>query len=719
MSSRKARPIRPSPPIEALHVLTLCAFAVAQPLFDLLGRNASFFVAHASSRTDVVLFTFATVLVPWLVLLGARHLIGLVSKPAAHIFHLLTLALLGALALTTPAVRAWSLHWVPAIALAMAVGVVVVAFIRRSRLLQRFISAMGVAVIAFPLLFLFATPVRDLLFPGPLPRAELGSVTNVEKKRAPPVTVVVFDELSLASIITPAGKIDRGRFPNIARLAERSTWYREATTSGLRTDQAVPAMLTGRRVPRRQVPSSFAYPENLFTLFSRTHQMHVRESVTQLCPPELCEGEHADAIRGLRSLFFDASVVYGHIVLPPALAAATLPALGDRWAGFRRDDGIPVPVTGGGDPVKAWLRSALADSKNQHEGAAFEVFLRGLSIGTSGRGGGSSGRGGKPQLSWAHVQVPHPPWRYLPNGQVYPTGETTPGYKDFRWGSDQYLADEVLQRSLLQTKFVDLLVGRMIDRLEKAELWDETMLVVTSDHGATWGANGTRRELDGDQQAGLLGVPMFVKYPHQRKGRVDKSNAEIVDLLPTVADAAGIDVPWVTHGSSLRDAERRAGKRIFDGQRERVVRHSFFGVRQRAGEIEDLFGNAADSGPDDLYAFGRNRRLLGDAVENFELDLAGRSTSVAFDDTEMRDVDVDAAELPVFFRAALSGSPEQGWPVVVALNGTIAGVGQTYTEDGATRIAMILSPRYLVAGRNDVKVYRLKDDATLQSIPAR
>src|ERR671936_3185977 len=59
----------PPLPIAGLHLLALCSFAVAQPLFDLLGKNPEFFVAHDSTRGDIVLFALALALgIPLLLL---------------------------------------------------------------------------------------------------------------------------------------------------------------------------------------------------------------------------------------------------------------------------------------------------------------------------------------------------------------------------------------------------------------------------------------------------------------------------------------------------------------------------------------------------------------------------------------------------------------------------------------------------------------------------
>ena len=48
-----------SPPaIRALHIFVLSAFALAQPLFDVLARHPAFLVAHRADALDLVLLAF-------------------------------------------------------------------------------------------------------------------------------------------------------------------------------------------------------------------------------------------------------------------------------------------------------------------------------------------------------------------------------------------------------------------------------------------------------------------------------------------------------------------------------------------------------------------------------------------------------------------------------------------------------------------------------------
>ena len=65
----------------------------------------------------------------------------------------------------------------------------------------------------------------------------------------------------------------------------------------------------------------------------------------------------------------------------------------------------------------------------------------------------------------------------------------------------------------------------------------------------------------------VLPVPMFVKYPGQKGAAVDRRNAELIDVVPTIADVLGIDLPWRVDGASLLDADPpRRPKRAWSGR---------------------------------------------------------------------------------------------------------------------------------------------------------
>ncbi|HRK48306.1 MAG TPA: hypothetical protein PK324_21940, partial [Nocardioides sp.] len=55
-----------------------------------------------------------------------------------------------------------------------------------------------------------------------------------------PVVLVVLDEFPLASLLDEGDRIDAEQFPNLARLAEDATWFRNASGVSPTTPEAVP-----------------------------------------------------------------------------------------------------------------------------------------------------------------------------------------------------------------------------------------------------------------------------------------------------------------------------------------------------------------------------------------------------------------------------------------------------------------------------------------------
>lgn len=83
-------------------------------------------------------------------------------------------------------------------------------------------------------------------------------------------------------------------------------------------------------------------------------------------------------------------------------------------------------------------------------------------------------------------------------------------------------------------------IGRFRAVLERAGRWDDTLFIVTSDHGQAFGEDGLLFHMFGTQES-LLRIPMVVKFPHGvRGGTVDRRWSSVVDLAPTVVRAAGL-----------------------------------------------------------------------------------------------------------------------------------------------------------------------------------
>jgi arylsulfatase A-like enzyme len=98
---------------------------------------------------------------------------------------------------------------------------------------------------------------------------------------------------------------------------------------------------------------------------------------------------------------------------------------------------------------------------------------------------------------------------------------------------------------------VDAAVGRVCGALRDLGQWDDTLIVVTSDHGEQLGDHGLVEKLGWFEQSyWILGI---VRDPRHRRahGTTVARFTENVDLFPTICDALGLEVPAQCDGLPL------------------------------------------------------------------------------------------------------------------------------------------------------------------------
>ena len=69
---------------------------------------------------------------------------------------------------------------------------------------------------------------------------------------------------------------------------------------------------------------------------------------------------------------------------------------------------------------------------------------------------------------------------------------------------------------------------------------DETLLVITSDHGTSFRHRSLRRNLNRSNLTELVNIPLFVRRPGGPAGKIDERNATTLDLLPTILASVGV-----------------------------------------------------------------------------------------------------------------------------------------------------------------------------------
>ncbi|MBW2414574.1 MAG: sulfatase-like hydrolase/transferase, partial [Deltaproteobacteria bacterium] len=599
-----------------------------------------------------------------------------------------------------------------ALGAATSIGVAAAAAYGRFELARSFATALSPAVLVFPALFVFWTPVVKLAFPAA--PAELASARGAPDT---PVVFLLFDLLPVTSLMTAEREIDAERFPAFARLAGDAYWFRYATTVAPNTSRSVPAILTGLRpVPGAQ-PLVSDYPANLFSLLAPSHELSVFETETRLCPAAVCsragESGLAERLRGLAS---DGSIAYLHLVLPESMRAG-VPPITSQWHDFA----APAPVHAAQQREQSRLRQ---DGLFERRSGRMQKFMRFRASLRADRGA---------FLSYLHLPLPHSPFVYMPSGRSYvpvgPIGRMGPMGREMRrlrgqrssgWADSAEKVRLAYQRVTLQIGFADKLLGGVLDRLRALGLYDRSLIVVVADHGMSFIEGGQRRmETDGN----TIYVPLFVKLPGQEEGVVDDRNAETIDILPTIADALGMALPWRVDGQSLLQPDRgeRRLKRVSPARRS--------GLDSATVELEDWRLLLEESlarklrltgaGPmQTLFRTGPRGELFGHGVAELRegLDVGGQRVQIVpgvagrveIDQRRLLDrVDLGSFFIPAYLTGKFHPAEDTGvsHELVVAVNGVVAGTTYARKGDAAAGFALMLPESAFEDGENRIDVF--------------
>jgi len=103
------------------------------------------------------------------------------------------------------------------------------------------------------------------------------------------------------------------------------------------------------------------------------------------------------------------------------------------------------------------------------------------------------------------------------------------------------------------TEDVDRQIGIVLDALKESGLEDNTLVVFTSDHGEMNGAHTMVAKNKFYDESSR--VPFLIAGPGVKKGVVNSEHfiSASTDLLPTFCDYAGVAIPEVLHGRSIRE----------------------------------------------------------------------------------------------------------------------------------------------------------------------
>jgi hypothetical protein len=681
-----------------VEIFALAGFAVAQPVLGSFGDSPETFVSVKASATTIVAFGLAVVLVPALALWAIGAATSLVSARVRRLAQATTVGLLVALFVSWSTRQLLLGSDVVALAAAAGGGVATALAYERFTAARLYLVFASAAPVAFLALFLASSPVTNLVFvPEPEPTPAVGTAsTNTPAQ--PSVVMVVLDELPTMSLLDSRNRVDAELFPNFARFADDATFYRNNTTVATFTVVAMPGILTGR-IPAEAAAVRDDYVENLFTLLSDTHDLNVVEPLTSLCPPSRCDQRlEAGAIGRLGSLAW-------------GLWSTMVTSSADGSVGEDGDDD-----TAERSHHDFWeaLAPMLADRDGQ-----VDRFVESIAPADS-----------RPQFDFAHLLFPHIPWDRLPSGSRY-EGDANPlGLRHPRWTSDT--AGQLgRQRHLLQLQYTDAQLGRVLDRLQELDRYDDSYVIVLADHGISFRDQEVWRGVSPENAHELLWVPLLIKAPGQTEGRFTDVNSQTIDLLPTIADAMGIDLDWEIQGRSLlAGPPRPVGEKRFvpdvnQGSLEPDAGRSYAtidGVQAFANMLAAPPASAVSS--DDhlaLYRLAPHVGLTGTSLDDLRRGPPAGWTARLLDAEQYEDVDLGAETVPVYVTGVVEQPEAELGDVVVAVNGVIGGWGHLEVDgdEEHLRFAVLVPESFLRPGANTVEVFAMEGppgDVTLHPV---
>ncbi len=160
---------------------------------------------------------------------------------------------------------------------------------------------------------------------------------------------------------------------------------------------------------------------------------------------------------------------------------------------------------------------------------------------------------GEPFFGWVHFISPHTPYTYrrmsthlAPLESEGRYARAVPSKPEVQSGEEIRRVRELYDGEIY---YADFLFGKILRQLRDLDLLDNTVIVVTSDHGEAFmehGQLGHRSVYEA-----VARIPMVIRHPRNLQGSRTDIPYSNVDLLPTLAAIAGIAVPVGLDGIDL------------------------------------------------------------------------------------------------------------------------------------------------------------------------
>lgn len=161
--------------------------------------------------------------------------------------------------------------------------------------------------------------------------------------------------------------------------------------------------------------------------------------------------------------------------------------------------------------------------------------------------------GDAPFFLFLHYMDPHDPFMDpLHPGRGYARSQMeNPDPKAFQ--------EAFVRAYISEIEYLDEHLGRLFEGLKARGIYDDSVIVLTSDHGEEFHEHGGwwHGQTLFDE---VIGVPLLIKLPqHRRGGEVHREMARLLDIAPTILSLTGLPVSPAIQGQTLVDAGASPG----------------------------------------------------------------------------------------------------------------------------------------------------------------
>lgn len=164
--------------------------------------------------------------------------------------------------------------------------------------------------------------------------------------------------------------------------------------------------------------------------------------------------------------------------------------------------------------------------------------------------------------------VPPPPFDTLFPGKIHPF--TTTDFEKMRSdmvGGVRTISEREREHLTSQydggIAYLDSQIGELIRHMKSEGQFENTLIVITSDHGEALGEHDLLEHSVESIYQMHVHVPLIVKYPNQKAGRVIDTPASQIDVLPEVLAAVAIKPGAYIQGVRLSEVEKAGPRDLF------------------------------------------------------------------------------------------------------------------------------------------------------------